>query len=520
MEWLTDPTAWVGLLTLVVLEIVLGIDNLVFIAILADKLPPEQRDRARLIGLGLALFMRLALLASISWIVGLTQPLFTVFGVGVSGRQLILALGGLFLIYKATTELHERLEGGAAVRGGGGAHASLWSTIGQIVALDLVFSLDSVITAVGMVDDLSVMMTAVVVAVAVMMLASRPLMNFVSAHPTVVVLSLGFLLMIGFSLVAEGLGFHIPKAYLYAAIGFSVVIEAFNQFARRNRRKHASKGDLRQRTADAVGRILGGGREPAGAEEVAAIVDAGAEHVFAPRERTMIQGVLDLAGRPVRTIMTPAPDVVWLDMDRPADELRSKILESGRSHYPIGRGSLNELVGIAPTRELVRGLIDEGRVTLVAIDPKPLVVHEGASALDVMERLRDSPLNMAVVTDEFGAVQGVVTPADVFEAIAGRFPDRGRRDEAPECTDEADGSMRVDATIDMLRLGRALDVDLVSEEDRFATLAGFLLKRFGQVPQPGETLDVDGLRFEIVETDARRIEIVRVTRLSPEPAET
>lgn len=211
-EWMADPAAWAGLLTLIVLEIVLGIDNLVFIAILADKLPEHQREKARLAGLSLALVMRLALLASVAWIVTLTQPLFTALGTEISWRDVILIVGGVFLIFKGTMELHERLEGRHGHEQSGAANAVFWHVIAQIVVLDAVFSLDSVITAVGMVRELSIMAVAVIAAVGVMMLASKPLMAFVSRHPTVVILCLGFLLMIGFSLVVEGLGFHIPRA--------------------------------------------------------------------------------------------------------------------------------------------------------------------------------------------------------------------------------------------------------------------------------------------------------------------
>ncbi|ETH83846.1 integral membrane protein TerC family protein [Bordetella pertussis STO1-CHOC-0017] len=235
MEWLQDPAAWVGLLTLVVLEIVLGIDNLIFIAILADKLPPAQRDRARIVGLSLALLMRLGLLSVMSWLVTLTTPWFSVGPMSFSGRDLILMLGGLFLLFKGTMELHERIEGGQSLdTGGPRVYASFWVIVTQIVVLDAVFSLDSVITAVGMVDHLAIMMIAVIIAIGIMLLASKPLTRFVNAHPTVVVLCLGFLLMIGFSLLAESFGFKVPKGYLYAAIGFSVAIEALNQVARRN----------------------------------------------------------------------------------------------------------------------------------------------------------------------------------------------------------------------------------------------------------------------------------------------
>jgi predicted tellurium resistance membrane protein TerC len=229
-EFLSDPGTWVvALVTLTVLEIVLGIDNIVFISILVGKLPRELQDRARIIGLSLAMVMRILLLFTISWIIGLTEPWFNVFGMDISGRDLILLGGGLFLIGKATFEIHDRLEGeehGSA--GATSGTASFASIIAQILALDLVFSLDSVITAVGMAEDLWVMVTAVIIAVGVMLLSSGMISNFVNQHPTVKMLALSFLLLIGTSLVAEGLEFHIPKGYIYFAMAFSVFVELLN----------------------------------------------------------------------------------------------------------------------------------------------------------------------------------------------------------------------------------------------------------------------------------------------------
>ena len=232
MEWITDPQAWVAFATLTVLEIVLGIDNVVFISILAGKLPREQQERARRIGLGLAMVMRIALLLSLTWIIRLTEPLFSVLGQEISGRDLVLIVGGLFLLAKSTHEIHERLEG---EEGGASARVapSLRSVLVQIVLLDIVFSLDSVITAVGMVDEVAVMIAAVVVAVGFMMAFARPISEFVDRHPTVKMLALSFLLLIGVALIAEGLDQHIPKGYIYFAMAFSVGVELLNLRARR-----------------------------------------------------------------------------------------------------------------------------------------------------------------------------------------------------------------------------------------------------------------------------------------------
>ena len=228
MEWLTSPEIWTALITLTALEVVLGIDNVIFISILAGKLPEAQRDRARIVGLSLAMIMRVGLLFSISWVVGLTDPILSLFGREISGRDLILLGGGLFLIYKATTEIHEKLEGGEVHGPDGRAAASFASVIIQILLLDIVFSLDSVITAVGMADDLGVMVAAVVIAVAVMLFASGGIASFVNRHPTVKMLALSFLLLIGMTLVAEGFHQHISKGYIYAAMGFAVFVEALN----------------------------------------------------------------------------------------------------------------------------------------------------------------------------------------------------------------------------------------------------------------------------------------------------
>ena len=227
MDWIGNPDIWLSFVTLAVLEIVLGIDNIVFISILSGKLPADQQARARNLGLMLAMVTRILLLIGISWVIGLTAPLFEVFGQEISGRDIIMLIGGLFLIAKATFEIHEKLEGhdphSSEVRA-----VSFTSVILQILALDIVFSLDSVITAVGMADEIGVMIAAVVVAVGVMLLSAGTISEFVNRHPTVKMLALSFLLLIGMSLVAEGLDFHIPKGYIYFAMGFSIFVEALN----------------------------------------------------------------------------------------------------------------------------------------------------------------------------------------------------------------------------------------------------------------------------------------------------
>ncbi|MBU6246719.1 MAG: TerC family protein [Xanthomonadaceae bacterium] len=511
-DWLADPTAWAGLLTLVVLEIVLGIDNLVFVAILADKLPAAQRDRARVAGLAIALAMRLVLLGAMSWLVKLTAPIIEWHGVTLSWRDIILLLGGLFLLFKATLELHERLESGGISEHGSRAPSHFWLVVAQIVALDAVFSLDSVITAVGMVDHLSVMMIAVVAAMVLMISASKPLTAFVNARPTVIVLCLSFLLMIGFSLVAEGFGFHIPKGYLYAAIGFSIMIEAFNQTMRRNRQRSllGSARHLRDRTAQAVLRLLGaGGVEDDGeaAKPAAADDEAPPVAVFGKDELSMVQGVLDLAQRPVRSIMTPRPEIRWIDPHDEVGTVRSELAEAGHDWLPLARDDLDELLGVASTRDLLGCLLDHGRIDLDSVLRKPLMVLESLSVLRLIDEFRRAPLQVALVVDEYGSLLGLVTPSDVLEVIAGEFPDALGGD--PSASQDADGAWLFDAGLDVRRaeqlLGRRLEVD-----DRFSTLAGLVLERLGRLPEVGDSVTDHGWRFEVVAMDGARIDRLRV----------
>jgi predicted tellurium resistance membrane protein TerC len=237
MELLANPETWIALLTLTVLEIVLGIDNVIFLSILVGRLPAERRDQARLVGLLLAMGMRIGLLLTISWIIGLTRPAFTVLEQDFSWRDVILIGGGLFLLWKATSEIHQSLEGATHIERGTGGTATFGAVLVQVVLLDIVFSLDSVLTAVGMVDEVAIMIGGVVIAVGVMLVASGPLSRFVHDHPSVKMLALSFLLLIGVTLIADGFGVHIDKAYIYAAMGFSVFVEALNLRASRRRRE-------------------------------------------------------------------------------------------------------------------------------------------------------------------------------------------------------------------------------------------------------------------------------------------
>jgi len=517
-EWIVDPSIWAGLVTLIVLELVLGIDNLVFIAILAEKLPPAQRDRARVTGLMLALIMRLLLLASISWLSSLTSALFSVGGHAFSARDLIMLLGGVFLLFKATVELNDRLEGKDEDENPQKRGAKFWPVVAQIVVLDAVFSLDSVITAVGMVDHLAVMMAAVIIAICLMLLASKPLTRFVNQHPTIVILCLSFLLMIGFSLVADGFGYHIPKGYLYAAIGFSVIIEALNQLAHFNRRRFlSSKAPLRKRTAEAVLRLLRGSHEQAelDAETSSLVADSSSQAIFNKQERMMIARVLGMGQRTVSSIMTSRQDIASVDLSESPAEIMAMLDQNQHTRLVVTENSEDPL-GVVHVIDLLKQALHGDSLDIRALIRQPLVFPEQLSLLPALEQFRNARTHFAFVVDEFGSVEGVVTLSDVMETIAGNLPNEGEAiDPRYDIQQNADGSWTANGhmPLDDLIMYVPLPLD---EKREYHTLAGLLMEHMQRVPQEGEEIQINDCLFRTLKVESHRVQKVQIIPLVTE----
>lgn len=506
MDILLDPSIWIGLCTLVILEIVLGIDNLVFIAILADKLPPKQRDKARIMGLTLALVTRLLLLTLISWLVTLTEPLFSVGMFTFSGRDLILLFGGIFLLYKAVVELHEKLEGAPHEKEETPASAKFGLVVAQIVVLDAVFSLDSVITAVGMVDELFVMMTAVVIAIGVMLLASKPLMEFVNKHPTVVILCLSFLLTIGVSLIADGLGFHIPKGYIYSGIGFAILIEAFNQCAKRNQMRHASRLSLRRRAAGAIFRLMGGQSDAPTVELEPQLGSA-----FIPEERYMMSGVLSLAQRKVKTIMVPRDEVSWINIQDSADKIKDQILTVPHNLMPLCDGSLDRVLSVVRGKAIINAISEVHSKSFLANLPKVHWIDENKNVIECMKTLRQARGSLVLVKNQKGELTGLVTPLDLLEAIAGEFPDS---DEAFEIVKNSASSWVAEGDVSIFQVRQELGLETVDDglvQDEM--LGVYLAKKLQKPLKEGMVFETPKARFTIKELQNGEITKVSVQKL-------
>jgi len=524
MEWLLDPTVWVGLALLVSLEIVLAVDNLVLVAILADRLPSKQRERVRVISLSLGLGIRLLLLGGVAWLLQFTSPLMSVGSVVLSVSDLILICGGLFLILKSTVELHERFTHQQPDHSGKRVFTRFGLVLAQIVVLDAFLSLDAVMTAIGLVEHLSVMMVAIVVAAGVTLLASKSLMDFVKAHPSVVVLCLSFLLLIGFALIAEGFGFVVPKEYLYVAIIFSMAVQLVNTLTSGNRQAVQASGSLRERTADSVLRLLGH-RPPQDEPDEVNRKDRkdrkdrdrkerlDSNDGYGVEERNMVSGVLTLADRTVRSIMTPRTDVSWINIDDDPDVIRQQIENAPHSFFPVCRDNFDNIIGVGRAKRMITDLLTHGHIREKRLR-EPLVVHDTISIIRLIDTLKKAKGQLVLVANEFGTLQGLATPIDVFEAIAGEFPDEN---ETPDIVPDGEHRWRIDGAADLHLVEQVLETDgLVNEDEDYTTLAGYLLNHFGQLPSVGDSCALDSptatVTFRVVRLERRRIAMVHVEK--------
>ena len=478
MMWIYEPSAWIGLLTLVVLEIVLGIDNLLFIAILASKLPLKLQDKARYLGLGLALLTRLCLIAAISWVVTLNDPVLSIGSLGLSVRDLILIVGGLFLLFKSTSELHEKLEGRDTA-----AHASdkavakaFGMVVLQIVVLDAIFSLDSVITAVGMCEHVFIMMFAVIIAMAVMVSLSKFLTDFVSSHPTLVILCLSFLLMIGFSLLADGLHIHVPKGYLYAAIGFSILIEIFNQIARKNNLK-LDKNIRNNSREFAAGLVL---------------------------------RILDY--QPVKAIMTLRRDIAMVDIGEPYQDVLRKMVKNSFSHIVAYIDDNRDApLGFISKSELLEKIINsKGEVVLQKLVRKPLYIPETVSVLTCIEEMKRAKTYTTFVVDEFGNFEGIVALRDIMEEIAGDLPEKS---EIADCVRNKDGSYDIQGDMALTELERQTGCSIPMDV-LYHTIAGYIIEKLQTVPGEGTSLEAGEWLITVTKVENHTIMAVNLRKIN------
>lgn len=430
MVCLLNPATWVGLLTLVLLEIVLSIDNLIFIAILIDKLPPNKRDKARFIGLGISLTIRLILLTTISWMTTLTNPIFSNKYFTLSGHDLILLSGGLFLLFKATIELHEKLEGCVNHHKNNQHFLGFWTIVFQIIIVDIIFSLDSIITAVGMVNKLFIMVFAVIIATFIMLIASKSLTKFIHKHQTIVILCLIFLLIIGFSLVLESFGISITKGYIYCAIGFSLVMEQLNQFYSGNLIKYKPLKQVRQHVTKIVYSMIQKKKDKNKKKKIKIKnLKNTIHHIitldksnFQDEEQYMMESILTLSERSVRSIMTPRKKIIWINTINHINNIKIQLLNTSHTVLPLCHGTLDNVIGIVQSKELLIYLnYHTFDIKQLSIPKLPITVLDTVNPIHLIKTLKHTKSNIIIITNKFGITQGLITPLDILETIAGKF---------------------------------------------------------------------------------------------------
>lgn len=512
--WVADPSAWIGLGVLILLEMALGIDNLLFISLLAGRLPENKRKRAFHVGLSIAVIQRFLLLSMMAWLVSLRQPLFTVWGHPFSVRDMILVTGGFFLLYKGSQELHERLDGDKGNAEKKNEEVHFGAVILQIAVMDAVFSFDSVLTAVGMAEHLTMMMAAVVISMFFMVRAADFLSRLVERHPSIVVMCLGFMMMIGVSLVLDGVGHPISHGYLYAAVLFSLFVEAFRQLMVRRRRSRRVTRDSRGALADAVSRLLSLGELSSGEaqlEMAALAADAGKAGVCAKKERELLARILRLGGLSVRTIMIPWRNVDKIHASASWEEMKVAAGHSLQACIPVFDEASDDVLGaVFPQDMIARERKSAGLRAAELARPVPVVL-EHTHVTDMWDILADAAGPLAVVLDEYGRPAGIVTPEHVVRALAGGAENR---EEAKLSGTELvlAGGMPLPEAVSALKLEHG-------EDFRSETLAGMVLEILGRIPHEGESFSWGGWRWRVLGMDGLRIARLGLRREGESAAE-
>lgn len=421
MEFLTDPNLLFGLGSLILLEIILGIDNLIFVAIIADKLPKLQRDKARIIGLSCALIMRIMMLFSVSWIASLTEPIFYFFTKQVSARDMLLIAGGFFLLFKAVSELHERLTIPTQKVHNIKMKYSFLGVVSQIILIDMVFSIDSVITAIGMVEELSIMIIAVIVAVITMMVASKPLANFINQHHTIIILCLGFLLMIGFSLIIEGLGIHIPKTYIYTAIGFSIFVELLNQLSISRQKKSLTvKRNLRAKIVSTINRLLGGKEDKASKGiEPTIMVTKILPNKFLVQERKLISKILNLSDIDIISIMNELDTATIIAISDDEEVIKKKLINRRLSRPIIVHDAYSQPIGAIEHIDLLSVLVGGLDITssIKQLLQPLIVIDTNKPILATLSDLKKQNVSTGFIQNSTKHLIGFITTKDITNFI-------------------------------------------------------------------------------------------------------
>ncbi|NIH41112.1 MAG: hypothetical protein G8D27_00985 [Buchnera aphidicola (Periphyllus aceris)] len=512
MGFILNPSAWTGLVVLIIIEIVLGIDNLIFLTILVKKLSPKQRKKARIIGLTLSFFIRIFFLSIISWSTSLTYPFYSNQYITLSIREIIFLIGGVFLSFVALLELNDKLCNKSSKKKKNKCYSNFWIIIFQIITLDAIFSLDSIITAVGIVNNILIMTLAVLIAMCFMLFILKSLKKFINKYQAIVILCLGFLLMIGLSLILEVLGLYIPKTYLYSAIGFSIFVELFNQISKYNFLIYQYGRPIRTRVLETFLKIIK--KEKQKNKHIKNTVQdkkyTSKEYSnLKKEEKYMIYSLLNLAIRPIKSIMTPRAEISWINIKKSSHEIKNKLIDTPHSLFPICQGELDKVIGVVRAKELLSIIEKKKDILTFVLQHKPIIVFETLSPISLLKILKKSKGNIVIIINKFHIVQGLITPLDFLKAIAGDFPDA---DETPDIIKEKNGWL-VKGNTNLHSIQQFLNIkNLIKEKTIHASIAGLLIEKTGEIPSQGDIINISSFSFKIIKVNNYAIDLIRITK--------
>jgi len=511
-----DPsTTLIDLLVLIIIEVVLGLDNLIFLTILIKKLPPQHRTQARILGLFLSVLIRILFLSLLSWSTSLINPFYSNQYFTCSIRQTILFFGGIFLSCMALLELYNKIFYKKKEKIKKKKYSKLWTIVFQLVLLDTIFSLDSIITAIGIINNIILMSLAVIISMFFMLFISKSLKKFMTTYQAIFMVCLSFLFMIGISLILESFNLNIPKNYLYFAVGFATFIEFFNQLSKYHFSLYQYSRPIRTRILEKVFKILKNekkknkkffnSKNKINNQKNSSIKDI----EFDKEEKYMIYSLLNLAIRPIKSIMTPRAEVSWININTPHAEIKKKLLETPHSLFPVCKGELDSIIGVVRAKELLSVIENKKNVLKFVSKNLPIIISENINPINLLKILKKSKGNIVIIINKFNIVQGLITPLDFLKAIAGDFPDA---DETPDIIKEKN-SWLVKGQTDLNSLQQLLKIKNFSDDKiKHASIAGLLIEKKGSMPIQGDIIKISSFHFNIVKIKNYKIDLIRITK--------
>ncbi|WII23502.1 TerC family protein [Buchnera aphidicola] len=509
-----DPSTFMNLLVLIIIEVVLGLDNLIFLTILVKKLPPQYRKQARVVGLFLSLCIRIVFLSFLSWSTSLKNPFYSSTYITCSVRQVIFFCGGLFLSSMALIELYNKAFHIDKRKVISKKYSKLLPIVFQLVALDVIFSLDSIITAIGIMNNIILMSVAVTISMFFMLLVAKPLKRFMDKYRAIFAVCLSFLVMIGVSLILESFTLIVPKNYLYFAVGFSIFIEFFNQISKYNLALYQHSRPIRTRILEKVFKILKSTKKNKKflhlRNKINNIKNSSIEMVLDKEEEYMIYSLLNLAIRPIKSIMTPREEISWININDPESKIKKKLLKTPHNIFPVCQEKLDNIIGVIQAKKLLSVFEKKENVIKFASKTLPIIILDNINPINLLKILKKSRGNIIIVKNKFNIVQGLITPLDFLKAIAGDFPDS---DETPDIVKEKN-SWLVKGNTNLHALQQFLNCKklFIKKKIVHASIAGLLLEKKGSIPIPGDVIKISSFYFNIIKVKNYKIDLIRITK--------